>query len=254
MLIVVHDRDLHALAQGLLDDEAFRRLDVLEIDAAEAGLQQRHRVDEALRVLGVELEVDGVDVGEALEQHRLAFHHRLGGERAEIAQAENGGAVGDDGDEIALGGIVIGGRRVLGDDADRHGDARRISQRQVALASPSAWKGRSRSCPAGRPNEKAALRARKTRYSCRRTFPGSSPGQDRPSGNRGRFTRGRRGGEPHPHPRSFRAEVRACREPESRKPGQRRVPRQLSRLRSTAARTERCVLGSRRLPPLRLPC
>ena len=40
-----------------------------------------------------DFEVDGVDVGEALEQHRLAFHHGLGGERAEVAETQNGGAV-----------------------------------------------------------------------------------------------------------------------------------------------------------------
>ena len=35
VLVVVEDRDVHQLAQALLDDEAFRRLDVLEVDAAE---------------------------------------------------------------------------------------------------------------------------------------------------------------------------------------------------------------------------
>ena len=78
VLVVVEDRDVHPLAQRLLDDEAVGRGDVLEVDAAEARLEQRDRVDEPLRVLGVELDVDRIDVGEALEQHRLAFHHRLG--------------------------------------------------------------------------------------------------------------------------------------------------------------------------------
>ena len=59
-------------------------------------------------ILGRDFEIDEVDVGEALEQHRLAFHHRLGRERAEVAEAEDGGAVGDDGDEIALGRVVVG--------------------------------------------------------------------------------------------------------------------------------------------------
>ena len=65
-----------------------------------------HAVDELVDVLGVDLEVDRIDVGEALEQHRLAFHHRLGGERAEIAEAEDGGAVGDDGDQVAARRVV----------------------------------------------------------------------------------------------------------------------------------------------------
>ena len=79
------------------------------------------------------LEIDGIDVGEALEQHRLAFHHRFCRQRAAIAETENGGAVGDDGDEIALGGVIEGAAFVLGDGQHRHGDAGRIGQRQVAL-------------------------------------------------------------------------------------------------------------------------
>jgi hypothetical protein len=37
VLVVMEHRDVHQLAQLLLDDEAFRRLYILEIDAAEAG-------------------------------------------------------------------------------------------------------------------------------------------------------------------------------------------------------------------------
>ena len=102
VLVVVEHRDVHPLAQRLLDDEAVGRGDVLEVDPAEARLEQLDAIDEPLRVLGLHLDIDRVDVGEAFEQHRLAFHHRLGRERAEIAEAEDRGAVGDDGDEIAL--------------------------------------------------------------------------------------------------------------------------------------------------------
>ena len=129
----MEDRDVHQLAQALLDDEALRRLDVLEVDAAPAFAEQLHAIDDLVRILGVDLEVDGVDVGEALEQHRLAFHHRLGRERAEVAEAEDGGAVGDDGDEVALDRVVVGLALVLGDGQHRHGDAGRIGERQVAL-------------------------------------------------------------------------------------------------------------------------
>ncbi len=59
-------------------------------------------------ILRGHFEIDGVDVGKPLEQHRLAFHHRLGRERAEVAEPEDRGAVGDDGDEIAFGGVVEG--------------------------------------------------------------------------------------------------------------------------------------------------
>jgi hypothetical protein len=87
VLVIVEHRNVHDLAQALLDDETVGRLDVLEIDAAEARPQKPHAVDELIDILGVHLQIDGIDVSEALEQHRLAFHHRLGGQSAEIAEA-----------------------------------------------------------------------------------------------------------------------------------------------------------------------
>ena len=133
MLIVMEDRDIHQLAQALLDDEALGGLDVLEVDAAEAGAQIAHRIDELVGILGVDLKVDGVDVGEALEEHRLALHHGLGGERAQITKAQNGRAIGDDRHQIALDGVVIGAGGVFGDGEHGNGDSRRIGQRQVTL-------------------------------------------------------------------------------------------------------------------------
>ena len=80
-----------------------------------------------------DLDVEHVDAGELLEQHRLAFHHRLRGERADRAEAEHRGAVGDDADHVAARGVaerVVG----IGDDLlARRGDARRIREREVAL-------------------------------------------------------------------------------------------------------------------------
>ena len=133
VLVVMEHRDVEQFAQPLLDDEALRRLDVLEVDAAPAVAEQLDAIDDLVGVLGRHFEIDGVDVGEALEQHRLAFHHRLGGQRAAVAEAEDGGAVGDDGDEVALDGVVVGLVRIVGDGEHRDGDARRIGQRQVAL-------------------------------------------------------------------------------------------------------------------------
>jgi hypothetical protein len=48
-----------------------------------------------------DFEVDRIDVGEALEQHRLAFHHGLAASAPRLP-AQDGRAVGDDGDELPL--------------------------------------------------------------------------------------------------------------------------------------------------------
>ena len=160
VLVVMEDRDVHQLAQALLDDEAFRRLDVFEIDAAPAGAEQLDAIDELVGVLGGDFEIDRVDVGKALEQHRLAFHHRLGRQRAAIAEPEDGGAVGDDGDEIALHRVVVGAARILGDGQHRHRDARRIGERQVALGRHRLGGDRPPACRAGQRCEIAGLPGR----------------------------------------------------------------------------------------------
>ena len=84
-------------------------------------------------VVGVDLDVEDVDAGEFLEQDRLALHHRLGGQRADGAEAEHGGAVGDDGDQVAARGQRGGLGRIGGDRLAGGGDAGRIGERQVVL-------------------------------------------------------------------------------------------------------------------------
>ncbi len=133
VLVVVHDRDFHALAQLLLDLEAFRRLDVFEVDGAERRLQRRDRVHEAVRVGGGHFDVEHVDACEFAEQHRLAFHDGLGGERADIAEAEHGGSVRNHADKVRAGGEPGRGGAVLRNLFAGESHARRIGERQVAL-------------------------------------------------------------------------------------------------------------------------
>ena len=133
MLVVVEHRDLHARLQPRLHLEAFRRLDVLEVDAAEGRLQRRHHVDDTVDLLGVDLDVEHVDAGELLEQHRLALHHRLAGERTDAAEPEHGGAVGDDGDEVGARCQRGRFRRIGGDGEAGDGDAGGVGEREVVL-------------------------------------------------------------------------------------------------------------------------
>ena len=84
--------------------------------------------DELVRIGGLDLDVEAVDVGKAFEEHAFALHHRLGCHMAEVAEAEDGGAVRDDGDQIALGRIVVGLVDIPGDGQHGNGDARRIGQ------------------------------------------------------------------------------------------------------------------------------
>ena len=101
MLIVMEHRDLHATAQFALDDETFRRLDILQVDGAERGLQRRNHLDQPLRVALFDLDIEDIDAREFFEQNCLAFHHRLGCQRTNGAEPQHGGAVADHADQIA---------------------------------------------------------------------------------------------------------------------------------------------------------
>ncbi len=133
VLVVVKDRDVAALLERLLDLEALRRADVLEVDAAEGGREQLAEADDLLGVLGVDLDVEHVDVGKALEEDALALHHRFAGHRADVAETEDRGAVGDHGHQVSLVGVLVDQFGVAGDLEAGLGDAGSVGQRQVAL-------------------------------------------------------------------------------------------------------------------------
>ena len=67
MLIVVKDGDAHRLAERLLDVEAIRRADVLEVDPADGGFEQLAELDDVIGILRSHLDVEDVDVRELLE-------------------------------------------------------------------------------------------------------------------------------------------------------------------------------------------
>ena len=84
-----------------------------------------------------DLDVEHVDAGELLEKAGLAFHDRLAGERADIAETEHRSAIGDDADEIgARGECGCFGWVVLDGEAGV-GDARRVGQGEVELVGQS---------------------------------------------------------------------------------------------------------------------
>ena len=134
MLVVVKNWNVHALAQLALDVEAIGRLDVFEVDAAKRRLQRGDDVHQLVEVVFfVDLDVKHVDAGELFEQHGLAFHHRFGRQRANVAQPKHGGAIGDDGHQIAAAGVLEGVVGVLDDFFAGRRHAGRVGQTEVML-------------------------------------------------------------------------------------------------------------------------
>jgi hypothetical protein len=96
-----------------LDLECARRLDIFEVDATERGFQRGYDLNQFFRVLFIDFNIEDIDIGKLLEQHALAFHHRLGGQRPNITQAQYCGSVADDSHQVTPGGYFADGCRVL---------------------------------------------------------------------------------------------------------------------------------------------
>src|SRR5690606_4414016 len=115
VLIVVEDGYLHPFAQLAFNDEAFRRLDVFEVDPAEGRFQACNDLHQLVRVRLVDLDVKYVDSGKLLEKNGLALHDGLRGKRPNVTQPQYRRAVGDYAHQVAASGITEGVHRVFGD-------------------------------------------------------------------------------------------------------------------------------------------
>ncbi len=94
-----------------------------------AATVENEALDRGLR----HLDVEHVDIGEFLEEDGLALHHRLGGERPDVAEAQYCRTVGDDAHQIGAAGVFRDQRRIGMDRLGDGGHTRRIGQRHVAL-------------------------------------------------------------------------------------------------------------------------
>ena len=123
MLVVVEDGNVAFLDQGLLDAEALRSLDVLQVDPSEGGTDRLDDGHELVGILLVDLDVVDVDVGKSLEEDALALHHRLRRQGSTVTKTQDRSTVRDDGHKIALVRIVVGLLTVLLDLQHRLRDA-----------------------------------------------------------------------------------------------------------------------------------
>lgn len=113
--------------------------------------------DELVGVVGVDLDVDGVDIGEPLKQDALALHDGFAGQGPDVAEAEDSRAVRDDGQEVSLDRAVIRRLRVSLDDQARFGYAGRVGQRKVPLGSHTAWSPGPPASQDGAPDDTVGL-------------------------------------------------------------------------------------------------
>ena len=134
VLIIVKDRDVEPVSQHLFYIEAVRCTDVLQVDPPHRRRQQFAEPDDVVGVLGVDLQVIDVDVGEPLEENALSLHDRLGGKAPDVAQSQHGRAVGDHRHQVAPVGVLEDIPRILVNRQAGLGHPGGVSQTQVGLS------------------------------------------------------------------------------------------------------------------------
>ena len=108
VLVIVEDGDIAKLSESRLDLKASGCGNVLEVNAAEAAREKIYGSYELVNVLCLDAKGECVNVGKRLEECALTLHNRHTCLRADIAETENGRAVGDYRNEIVTSGELKG--------------------------------------------------------------------------------------------------------------------------------------------------
>ena len=131
VLVVVEDRDVQIALQALLDLEAARGGDVLEVHPAEDRRDVLDRAHDLVDVLRGEREGKRIDAGERLEDEALPLHHGDRGSGADVAEAQHRRAVGDDGHRVLLDREVVDLLRLVVDGHAHARHAGRVRHREI---------------------------------------------------------------------------------------------------------------------------
>ena len=131
VLIIMHDRYIECLDEPLFNSKAFRRGDILEIDAAEGGRNRLDGPHDLIGILSIEHDGPRIDIRSLLEDERLPFHHRECAVRTDVAETEHRRPVGNNRDAVLLHRQQSRVLRMFRKVKRRDTHARRIPEREV---------------------------------------------------------------------------------------------------------------------------
>ena len=77
MLIIVEDGNIKTLAQGLFNHEAIGRFDIFQINRAKGRRDGRDNLDQFVRIVFIDLDIEDIDASKLFKENRFTFHHRL---------------------------------------------------------------------------------------------------------------------------------------------------------------------------------
>jgi hypothetical protein len=131
VLVIVKNWNVESPFESFLDLKAFRRTNILEIDPTKRRRDQLAGANHVVWIHTVDLDIENIDIGKALEEYALALHHGFARQGADISQSKNRSPVADHGNQIALRRIFIGGVGIALDFEARRRNARRVGEGQV---------------------------------------------------------------------------------------------------------------------------
>ena len=131
VLVVMEHRDVQPLSQLTLDLETPRRRDVLQVDPAKGRRQTHDRLDQLSHRARLQTHRHRINPGKVLEQHRFSLHDRQRRQRADVAQAQHRGAIGDHRNGVPAPRVARSQRRVRRNRPRNISNARGIQQGQV---------------------------------------------------------------------------------------------------------------------------
>ncbi len=112
MLIIVEHGNVEHPFESLFNVKTFRCFNIFQIDSAKRWRNCFNHTNDLFGIVCVQFDVEHIHISELLEQHTLAFHHRLARQRAAITQTQNRRAIGNDGDQICFRSVFVSGLRV----------------------------------------------------------------------------------------------------------------------------------------------
>ena len=135
VLVVVHYRDIQLRFKAFFDFKTLGGGDVFQVDAPKSRLQNFYGPYKFVYILGVQLQVENIDIGVDFKQQAFALHYGFTCCRANVAQTQYRSSIGNHGDQVALGGVFVNGFGIGLNFEARLGYTGGIGQGQVALGS-----------------------------------------------------------------------------------------------------------------------
>ena len=113
MLVIVHYGNIQFFFQSAFYFEAFRCLDIFQVDTSKSRGNSLYGLDEFLGLLFIYFDVEYINTCIDFEEQSFAFHYGFTAQGADVSQPEYGSTVRNNGYQISFGCVFVGILRIF---------------------------------------------------------------------------------------------------------------------------------------------